>query len=514
MKVLVTGGTGVVGLAAVDALVGRGHEVRLFSRHADDDAPQWPDGVEAWPGSIDDAASVEGSADGCDAVLHCAGIVDESPPEITFEAVNVEGTWNVVREAERAGVGRLVYVSSLGADRGESAYHRSKVRAEGAVKAFTRDWTILRPGNVYGPGDEVVSLLLKMVRTLPVVPTIDSGDQPFEPVWAEDLGKAIAMAMERDDLRGETLEIAGPERTTMADLIRRLSEITGRSPLRLPVPGFLASFGTRVAGMMGIDIPVNDSQLTMLQEENVVRSPGGNALDSVFGIAPTPLDVGLRKLADELPEVLPEQGVGEAKRKSFWADIEGGRYTPEQLLERFRQRFAEITPWQVGVGAEPGTDRVPDEGETLTMSLPLRGNIQVRVEEVNPRSMTFVTVEGHPLAGAVRFLAEQRGEHVRFEVQVFDRAANFVDWMTMTFGGNLLQNQTWTQTVEKVVQESGGRAPEGVQHESVTLDAQELERINAWLDDLVTARKRAEREENLQPKRDAAKRDAGAEARA
>ena len=514
MKVLVTGGTGVVGQAAVDALIAKGHQVRLFSRHADDDAPQWPEGVEAWPGSVDDAESVEGSADGCDVVLHCAGIVDETPPDITFESVNVEGTWNVVREAERARTSRLIYVSSLGADRGESPYHRSKLRAEGAVRAFTRGWTILRPGNVYGPGDEVVSLLLKMVRTLPVVPTIDAGDHEFEPVWAEDLGKAIAVAVERDDLSGETLEIAGAERTSMSDLIRRLSEITGRSPLRLPVPGFLASLGTKLAGFVGIDVPVNESQLTMLQEENVVRSPAGNALDGVLGIAPTPLDVGLRKLADALPESLPEKGVGEAKRKSFWADIEGSRFSPEALLDHFRQRFSELTPWHVAVGSEPGTDRVPDEGETLTMTLPLRGNIQVRVEEVNPRSMTFVTVEGHPLAGAVRFLAEQRADKVRFEIQVFDRAANFVDWMTMTFGGNMLQNQTWTQTVEKLVQESGGRAPEGVQHESVTLDAQELERVNAWLDDLVTARKRAEREETLQPKREAAMREQGGEARA
>lgn len=512
MKVLVTGGTGVVGQAAVDALLARGHQVRLFSRHADDDAPQWPEGIEAWPGSIDDAASVEGSADGCDAVVHCAGIVDETPPDITFESVNVEGTRHVVREAERAGVDRLVHVSSLGADRGESPYHRSKLAAEGIVRGFTRSWTILRPGNVYGPGDEVVSLLLKMVRTLPVIPTIDAGDQAFEPVWAGDLGEAIATAVERDDLRGETLEIAGPERTSMSDLIARLSEITGRSPLRLPVPGFLASFGARLASAVGIDVPVNESQLTMLREENIVRSPGGNALDGVLGVTPTPLDAGLRKLADSLQETLPEDGVGAAKRKRFWADIEGGRFTPEALLDRFRQRFSELTPWHVGVGAEPGTDTVPDEGETLTMSLPLRGNIQVRVEEVNPRSMTFVTLEGHPLAGAVRFLSEQRGDLVRFEVQVFDRAANFVDWVTMSTVGAVLQNQTWKETVENVVQESGGRAPEGVQQESVTLDADELERINAWLDDLVTSRRRAEREETLQPQR-AAAREEGGEAR-
>src|ERR1051325_8663501 len=44
MKVLVTGGTGLVGKAAVDRLLEAGHTVRLLSRHADDDARQWPEG--------------------------------------------------------------------------------------------------------------------------------------------------------------------------------------------------------------------------------------------------------------------------------------------------------------------------------------------------------------------------------------------------------------------------------------------------------------------------------------
>src|SRR5690606_33920037 len=121
----------------------------------------------------------------------------EDPPEVTFEKVNVEGTRALLAEAERAGARRFVYVSSLGAPQGTSDYHRSKAAAEEAVRASGLDWLILRPGNVYGPGDEVISLLLKMVRTLPAIPVIGDGDQPFQPVWAEDLAQALALAVER-----------------------------------------------------------------------------------------------------------------------------------------------------------------------------------------------------------------------------------------------------------------------------------------------------------------------------
>ena len=495
MRVLVTGGTGVVGQAAVDALVARGHQVRLFSRKASEDARDFPTGVEPHPGNVADAASIAGAADDCEVVLHCAGIVDETPPDITFQRVNVEGTRNVLEEARRAGVDRVVYVSSLGADRGESPYHASKRDAEALVRDWSGRWTILRPGNVYGPGDEVVSLLMKMVRTLPVVPVVDQGDQQFEPIWAGDLGEAIAKTVERADLDGRVLELAGSDRTSMNDLIERLSRLTNRAPARIPVPGFLASLGARVADLVGLSTPINESQLTMLREENVIERPGGNALTSVFAITPTPLDEGLKRLADSLPEQLPADGVGSLKRKRFWAEIDGSRLTPEALFEKVRRDFAALTPGTLEVGVEAGTPDVPDEGETLTLALPMRGHVQVRVVEVTPRAMTLVTVEGHPLAGAVRFLCEQRGARVRFEVQVYDRAGNFVDWITMSTVGGMLQNRTWEETVENVVRASGGTAPDGVQSETVTLDADELERINAWLDDLVTALKREGRAE-------------------
>lgn len=490
MKILVTGGSGVVGNSAVSELTKRGHSVRLLSRNAEQDSARWPSGVEAWPASISDSASLRGSADGCDLVLHIAGIVSESAPHITFENTNVEGTRNVVREAMRAKCGRIIYLSSLGADTGQSAYHRSKLRAEEIVHGFSGGWVILRPGNVYGPGDDVVSLLLTMVRTLPVVPIVGGGSDEFQPVWVGDLASAIGLAAERTDLHGRTLEIAGEERTSMNDLVDRLISITGRDPQRLPIPAALVSAGAALASLAGAKLPITEEQVTMLCEGNYIRVPGGNALTGVFKITPTPLDVGLRLLADDQPEILPAEGVGELVRKLFWVDITGSALTAEQLFERFRTKFGDLTPWHLDLNAEPGTPSSLEPDATLTMSLPLRGNIQVRVEELTPRTAVLATLRGHPLAGAVRFLCEQRGEGLRFEIQVYDRASNPLDWLAMRTIGDTLQSQTWHSLVEAMIAESGGAAPDGVNHEEETLPPDQAEGVDAWIRDLVMSRRR------------------------
>ena len=495
MRIFVTGGTGVVGQGAVTALVDAGHTVRLFSRHADEEARVWPHGVEARAGSVSDPATLTGAAEGCDVVLHLVAIVREAPPDATFEKVNVEGTRNVVAEAERAGVRRLVYVSSLGADRGRSEYHRSKKAGEELARSFSGEWLILRPGNVYGPGDEVVSLLLKMIRTLPVIPVIDGGAHEFQPIWVGDLAQALVQAVERPDLARRTLDMAGPDRTSMNDLIDRFLEITDRKVLRVPMPGFLAAWGAQLGEKLGFDTPVTAGQIQMLEEGNVIEDPSQNALVSVFGVEPTSLADGLRKLADALPEQLPEDGVGGLKRRRVWADIVGCTMSAEQLFERFRARFAEITPWHLEIGAEPGTPTEPREGETLTMHLPVRGNIQVRIEELTARGMTLVTLEGHPLAGAVRFRCVPRGEGLRFEVQVHDRAANVADWLIMSTLGGQIQRMTWKGIVEEAVRLSRGTAPDGVHHESETLSSDDAEQIEEWLKEMVVERKREERGE-------------------
>ncbi|HEX7980334.1 MAG TPA: NAD-dependent epimerase/dehydratase family protein [Gemmatimonadaceae bacterium] len=493
MRILVTGGSGVVGVGTVTELVRRGHEVRLLARHAREDARQWPSGVTPHEGDVTDPASIVGAADGCDAVLHIVGIVEEAPPKVTFERVNVGGTRNILTEAKRAGVRRFVYVSSLGAPQGASGYHRSKREAERLVTQFAGNWTICRPGNVYGPGDEQISVMLRLVRGVsPLMPTIGSGDQRFQPIWWEDLARALAMVVERDDLAGQALDLAGTETTSQNDLQERMSRITGRDVKSVPVPEMLAALTAKAVSMVGWKIPLGESELQMLREGNTIGDGQVNALTETLGITPTPLDEGLRKLADEQPEQLPSEGIGTLKRKRFWADIVGGSRSAESLFTLFRSRFNDVTPVFVDAKAEPRTTDVLEEGETLTLALPMRGHVQVRVASVEPRAATLLTLEGHPLAGAVRFLCEPRGNAVRFQVEVYDRPANVIDFIAMRALGDWLQEHTWSHVVEKMMQLSGGSAPDGAQSDTASLDEQEAAAIDRWVKELVMRRRRNE----------------------
>ncbi|MDQ3556996.1 MAG: DUF1990 family protein, partial [Gemmatimonadota bacterium] len=487
MKILVTGGTGVVGKSAVNHLLERGHRVRLLSREAEHDARLWSEGVEPHPGSVADPAQLRGSADGCDAVLHVAGIVAEDPPEVTFEAVNVAGTRNVVREATRAGVGRFVYVSSLGADRGESEYHRSKRAAERIVQEeFPGEWLILRPGNVYGPGDEVVSAILKMVRTLPVVPVVGRGEHRFQPLWADDVGEALARAAEPDAPARRTLLLAGPERVSAGELLDMLEEITDRHPRRLPIPEWVAQHGAAAAEKLGVGLPFTEDQVIMLREENMIPPGEVNALEEIFGVRPTPLADGLRRLADSLPEQGPEEGSGALNQERYWADIRGSRVDADGLFALVREQFSGLSPDALlEVGVEPRSETRLEEGATLTLAVPLRGNIQVRVVEVEDHTVTCATVAGHFLAGVIRFEVEPRGDQLRFEVRSYFRAADLLDRIGMATVGKTAQKLTWTMVVEEAVRRSGGEAPEGIQTESRTLGERDAAGVERWVDDLL-----------------------------
>jgi uncharacterized protein YbjT (DUF2867 family) len=484
MRILVTGGTGVIGEGVIPELVARGHHVRLLSRHADEDAKQW-EGVEPFRGDISDATSLNGAANECDAIVHIAGIVTETPPDVTFANVNVGGTKSILTEAQRANVKRFIYVSSLGADIGQSDYHRSKREAELLVEQCGLQWTIVRPGNVYGPGDEVISTILKMVRTLPAVPVIDNGDQAFQPIWHEDLAKILARVVEREDLSGQVLEAAGAEITNLRELVTKFGEITGRSPVSVPVPLPLAQWTTRLASML-VDLPVDDNKLTMLKEKNVVR---GQDAARILGVTTTPLDEGLRKLADSMKEALPEEGVGSLQHKTFFAEIRGSRQTAVSLMTHFREHVNDFMP--IEFAAEPGAPERIEKGATLTGALPMRGNFQVRVEVAEPTHVVFATLEGHPLSGIVEFRTSVQNGVVRFAIETWTRASNLFDWLAVRTIGAPAQDANWRAVVQRVVDASGGTS-DGVQQEKETLSDDDASRVEERVKKLVQDRKREE----------------------
>ncbi|MCU1231978.1 MAG: NAD-dependent epimerase/dehydratase [Acidobacteria bacterium] len=342
------------------------------------------------------------------------------------------------------------------------------------ITRSTTDSLVIRTAAVYGPGDEVISPILKLVRTLPALPVIDDGDEEFRPIWFEDFAKAIVNALERTDLTDRTLEVAGNETTSINDLIRRVAELTERRVVKIPTP----------------------IKLTMHVPRNMLT--GENALQ-LLGVEPTPLDRGLRILADSLPELLPDEGVGAMHHKHYHADITGSRHTAQSLMTLFRDRATEFIP--LNFDAEPGTPNRLDRGATLTAHLPLRGNIQVRVECVEPMRVVLATIEGHPLAGTLQFSTEAIDGGVRFAIDLWARASNFFDLIGMNTLGRPLQDANWRVVVQNVIDASGGIANDGVQSQKETLDDEAAARVEERIRKIVQARKRAEDMEETWPQR-------------
>jgi len=173
MRVLVTGGTGVVGRPIVERLLSEGAELKALARSEAAAAALRELGAEPVRGDVLDPDALAASMRGCELVYHAAGynafcLRDPSP---MFE-VNVRGSENIVRAAAQTGVARVVYTSSaatLGERKGTigsedsphrgsflSDYERSKFEAERAVLAAAEETgaavVCVNPASVQGPG--------------------------------------------------------------------------------------------------------------------------------------------------------------------------------------------------------------------------------------------------------------------------------------------------------------------------------------------------------------------------
>jgi len=251
--ILVAGGTGFVGGAVVRELRGRGLDVAVLTRDAKRAARRFEGlGVDLREGDVRDAASLAPAMLGSDAVIGCQQFPNspiENPTRgQTFEEVDAKGTENLVAVAKAAGAKRYVYVSGAGAAP-DAPYHwfRAKWRAETAVRQSGLLYTIFRPSWVYGPEDKALNRFLGMSRFLPFVPLIGSAaEQRLQPVFIDDVGRAVAEALVHPTADNQVFELGGPEVLTMKEIVHTALEVSSRRRLLLSAPKALMKLASSV----------------------------------------------------------------------------------------------------------------------------------------------------------------------------------------------------------------------------------------------------------------------------
>jgi NADH dehydrogenase len=219
MRVAITGGTGFVGRHVAERFAAE--DVVPVSRRT---------GVD-----VDDPDALMAAFEGCDVVVHCAGINREIGAQ-TFQRVHVEGTASVVKAAQRAGVRKIVMVSFLRARPNcGSGYHESKFAAEELVRASGLEFTVLKPGMIYGRGDHLIDHLSRTVRTLPLFPTVGFRERTIRPIPVGDFADVVEPAA-RGRLSGETVAVTGAEELLLSETVRRVARLVGRRVLVFSVP--------------------------------------------------------------------------------------------------------------------------------------------------------------------------------------------------------------------------------------------------------------------------------------
>jgi len=169
--IVVTGATGLVGRELVPHLVAAGWPVRVLVQPRRGRRPPrtvFPEGVEVVVGNLEDETVLHQAMQGAHTVFHLAS-AQWGGTRRELERIDIQGTRSVVSAARAARIGRLFYLSQLGAEP-SSAYllMRVKGQVENIVRNSGLAYTILRCGVLFGPHDRFVNGIAMLLRSNPL----------------------------------------------------------------------------------------------------------------------------------------------------------------------------------------------------------------------------------------------------------------------------------------------------------------------------------------------------------
>ncbi|MEP7289003.1 MAG: complex I NDUFA9 subunit family protein [Chloroflexota bacterium] len=297
--ILVTGASGYVGNNLVRRLVQLGKPVRALVGNPDKALTRLKDvqsKVDIVKGDVTKPETFTEWLKGVDTVIHLVAIAIEKGNR-TYEAINTQGTINVVDAAKAAGIKRFINMSQNGAS-ATTPYRflRSKGIAQEYVAKSGLNWTAVRPSVIWGPQDEFANVQARLIKLTPIVfPIVGDGKATFQPVYVGDVVEAIVRSMDDVSTYGEEYMLGGPEVLTYEEIVKRVLKAlgTGRLLIKVPVPVLRP-----VVSIMQAVLPNPPASTTLLDLLAVPNVVADNALISKFGIAPkafTPENLGYMK---------------------------------------------------------------------------------------------------------------------------------------------------------------------------------------------------------------------------
>ncbi|NDF11252.1 MAG: complex I NDUFA9 subunit family protein [Proteobacteria bacterium] len=303
--VTLIGGSGFLGEYIAKELLKKGYLVRIASRNPDNAIVVKTAGlgvgqVGVMQCNVRFPETVERAVKDSWAVINLVGILCEKGKQ-NFADVQALGAETVAKACANAGVERLIHISALGVDTAtKSHYARTKLNGEKAVFASFPDATIIRPSVIFGAEDHFVNMFAGALRWLPMFPLFGGGKTKFQPVYVNDIAKAIPLILENPKYKQKIFELAGRDVLSLKQIIEFIRNYTRKFCLLIPVPFAL---GKLLALPMKLlpKPPITVDQLVLLQYDNVVESPS-NLTFSTLGITPQKFETIVPKYLERLKQ--------------------------------------------------------------------------------------------------------------------------------------------------------------------------------------------------------------------
>jgi uncharacterized protein YbjT (DUF2867 family) len=280
--ILVTGATGFVGRHLVRRL--RDRPARAMVREGS--SPRFARTVEVVEADLTRPETLAPALTGVRRVIHAAAITGnvKEPYRGAYDAINREGTENLMAAAQRAGVERVVVLSGLGTKPApEGSYMATRHGMEEAVRRSGIPYVILQPSVLFGDGAPFIERLADLARVSPLVPVLGGGGLTFQPLWIEDLVRCLILSTRNHDLDNRTLALGGAEYVTLREIQQAISQTLGKRRLLVPLPLPVARLQAGLMTALLPKPPLTPAVLDLFSFENAT------ALDSVekaFGFRP------------------------------------------------------------------------------------------------------------------------------------------------------------------------------------------------------------------------------------
>ncbi|HLP70642.1 MAG TPA: NAD-dependent epimerase/dehydratase family protein, partial [Rhizobium sp.] len=268
MRILILGGTGFIGSAVMRRLAADGHAVTGLARGVARARARWPEvqWIAADLAELQTAEAWRPQLDGFDVVVNCAGALQDGLTDDL--AASQQNAMLALYEATKASsIHRIVQISArVDGNGAELPFLATKRRADTALADSGLPFVILRPALVIGRNAFGGTALLRALAAFPFVQPLIHAESPVETVDVEDVATAVALAVDGTIQAGSDIELAAPERLTLAATLALHRRWLGLAPG--PTVVVPAIFGRTVtaladlAGRFGWQSPLRSTAMT------------------------------------------------------------------------------------------------------------------------------------------------------------------------------------------------------------------------------------------------------------